>query len=838
MGLLKLLVIVLLIAAAVGGYLYYKKSSTSPTGSTGSPKPPSCKNPGESCSSKADCCDELDCDGGVCTNQGLQAPLQSFLLLSEKGMCITVSDLGALEEGVNGCSWSTDTNDYWFWDGISQLSYRVIARDANGNPVSVKSQSLATPSGEGYPSLSDTAGNVRLTADGAIYSEDFTLCLDIEDTGKLVWKKCLGVPYTFTITPPTGCSTNGQCSVSAQCCPPFNSCVNGACNMCLGNPVCQNPTDYSICDPKTQQFICVSHCTGTITCQSNEHSVCEDNHDGTYNAGCESNCQDVAPSCDSGHLPVCTGSGNSWSWQCPFDPCSQPSPPISNAPVPPDYTLKGDHFEGPAGKAWLYPSWQCQTQTWVNHPGCNTGYYQTCSTPNTKATCNASTNFDWECTSQQDGTDLCGLNATKPTCQDAMCQDLNACGAVTSPGNNWNWVCPSDTSTTLCQLESIYGWDPVQYSGYQGDVIVDTNGVPLYPTVLDDKCRSTIGSYTQYPDQIPKANNPGGTVLDMSGTHTFVPYPSTLDGNGKYVYTDSGHKWNCPTPNPCYPNGTFVTMTGSVWSPIVINPPAGVWGSPSQEELSTVGMCSCSPGFAGHSCQYPASVCNGGAISTCDTDSGRCVGTEYMCMCPDGKYGLHCQFTRDSCKDLGVPENDSDTLTCVCDEGYSGTPCAATCGPTTFSQDTPPIPFPSGNYQIVWADDGWGDISQALMPTEEIPLSQSGCTGDISIGNGKSKYPWVYDNVKQTLMYNGQYLVFDTCHAKLRPDGHMKRWIIGKDPSTGGPCDPNNDQCEGNMPTYYGIYNVDTKSYVCMFTNSCAHTGQCSGGQFSGIYAA
>lgn len=804
-----IVVVILFLIAAVIYIFSRKKSDTSdsPKGPTG----PTCSEAGTNCKNMLDCCDNLECVNGKCIDSNLYQPLASFLLSAES-QCIIADNEGSLRASGT-CSWGLSIDNYWSWDGIKQLSYRVIKKDANGNPVQIITQGIGNPTNTGYPQLVDT-GDVRLASNGSIYSKDFSMCLSIEkDTNKLVWINCLNIPYKFQITPPSGCSENGQCFTGSQCCPPFNSCAFGQCAMCFGNPNCNNPTEYSVCDVNTEQFTCISHCKGMVkSCEVDETSLCSIQPDGEYSLECVSRCQKEIPSCSDGHLPMCTGSGDSWDWKCHPDPCSQPAPSISTAPVPDGYSLKGDHFEGPVGKKWIYPEWQCQTQQWVNVPGCNTGYYQKCDGTDI-ATCNTNTNFDWECIPFTDGVDSCGLIATKPSCADSRCLDLNNCGAVTTPGNNWSWVCPSDSSLNLCQLKSINGWEALRYDGYTGDIIVNKDSKPLYPTITMDSCRSAEAADVSNPDQIPKAKNPKGHVFVENRINKFIGYPPNLDGTHEYVYSDPGSnndpslKWYCPTKNPCYPNGSFVTMTGSTWTPQIITPPDGVNYSPTTDELSTVGKCQCYSDHAGNTCEYTSTgTCNGGAISSCDTATTRCINDEYMCTCPVGKYGLNCKFSESDCNSHGIPGMDDEILTCQCRPMYTG----PTCETLACQGDVYPPPtslLPSGKYNWVslqsFKNSNFDDYDTNLPDSLLTPI--------------------IYDSVSQSIKIDEPYAdVFLTMnHTRCGVDydetaGPLTaKFIIGNLPSFASTesIPIPHTKLQESYPIY-GIYNVDTGMYL------------------------
>lgn len=679
----RVALVIVILALVVGlAYLFLKKGNKSSghhhTGSTGSSV---CANEGSPCSSTK-CCGSLQCTNGYCIEQILSPVIPSlFLTTGSTNYGLTAEGhIGPISEPAVWVSGEVPAS-FWFWDGAGQLALRTPHFNANGAIVAVDSKYILPPTvPNSYVQTQSTPGSgIRLTAQGAIYSSDFGMCVAPDDTNTLMWKNCLGIPYTFDLVTPSQCSTGG-CSPTVPCCPPYNHCDGGGCSTCFGDPMksCPDPTDEAVCG-EDGIYTCKSKCSSTMRdCGIAQTGSCV--IDGTgYTWECAWKCgSSGSVDCGATNVPSCTGSDASgWSWQCPYNACDHPAPSFNPATSPlSGYTWDTDHYENTSpGASWKYPHWECATQTWTFLDGCNQTYKQTCSDPSMKAACSQDTSFQWQCVPHTQYTDLCGLS-TGSCGPDAQCFDISACpGEGQGDGNDWRWICPSSDGTTRCDLIKINNWayPPLNIPGVPDGIVTNAGGVPLYPTVLNSTCRG-VGTDMNHPDARTKINNPAGSLMG-SGTaaNPYALYTGGADRN--HIITvhsiGDGTSVNCISGNPCL-NGTFVPSA----SPLEIDNP-GVVTPPDAGELMKNGSCSCDGGFADSTCSTSVDQCGGptrGTIATCNSGV-KCNPEGYDCTCLSVYRGKHCQFDPSQCSGNGTPNDDLDTLQCTCNPGFAGDTC-------------------------------------------------------------------------------------------------------------------------------------------------------------------
>lgn len=613
-------------------------------------------------------------------------------------------DIGAIPQ------WSSIVvpEQFWYWNGSDTLILKSPQFDANGNVTEVINNYLLPPRMEGYLQFTtdDKTKGIIFNNAGVLYSSDYTLCAQLDDTDKMVWKQCLGTPATFSVVAPENCSTGG-CSSGEPCCPPYVTCQsNGTCSPCFGDSLkfqasnCPNAS-YMVQCQDNGAFKCVSRCDGTAQpqCGDNQTTQCEaTGASGEYSWQCAWKCTGEVPQCGGTDLAMCTGAdAQGWKWECPENPCDHPPPPFDPSKAKPSGSGKWVwHSEGPTGgggyyqnvnspgSPWMYPQYQCNTNTWTFLPGCDQSYKSNCD-PSQKAVCSADTSYMWQCVDPSKYTNLCGVSTGGSDCgADAQCFDISRCGTGSNSANDWRWICPSSQGTTECEIIKIYDWNypPVSAQNYEKGIVYKGD-VPVYPTILNNQCRGA-GSELNHPNARSLINNPPGLVLGSGTNDDPFVYLGTPDVTGKdsYLLTkhtvgDSGvSSWDCATKNPCYPHGSFVNNDGSVYTtPLEIQANPGVVSPPTSNDLLVHGKCSCQPGFAGNSCQYSNSICNHGTIQSCNISGGKCLPEQYSCMCAPDYYGDHCQFTMADCSNHGVPDDASDSLQCTCQFNYSGTVC-------------------------------------------------------------------------------------------------------------------------------------------------------------------
>lgn len=705
-----LILVIVVIVGVVAWLITRQRKGVSPGSQTGS-NIPTCKKQGDACG-VTDCCEgSLTCLSGHCVASGMLSATPAFFL-SIYGKCIGETALGNLGETAQSCAWdpSIIPSSFWEWDGVGQLILKTPVLDVNNKIVDkITNKYLQPPSGaDTYVSVGDgpTTGIV-LNQEGTIYSKDFSLCVNVDGQGNLIWQRCQGYPLTFDVIQPSGCST-GKCSSDTDCCPPYGSCVDGNCATCLGKPGdytaqnCPTIANYAVCTPDGT-YKCKSQCDGTtITCDPDHVAVCErDDVTGQFSLRCEYRCTGSL-SCVDG-IAVCTGDATGgWDWQCPYIPCDHPDsfPTSDQAPSPgAGYTWVTDHWEDGSAGPWMYPKWQCgpssaSTGSWTYVSGCNQNYYMTGCSSTQKAVCSIDTSFQWVCADNRTYLDMCGLSSTTGDCGvDAVCVDIGGCGLTTVGSDNWRWLCPSSEGLTRCEMLKIAGWHDSEIGS---GLAMNVANSPVYPTVKNSLCRDPSATDQSFPDFEPVVGNPSAILLG-NGTndspYSLIPTPGSFDGVSQYIFTNhysSGTiaNWLCASDNPCYPNGSFINAdaTGSPYSsPATLNR-NGVLTPPDSSELFTIGKCSCNPGYAGITCTVTGGVCNNvGIVHQCDTlqESSKCNTVEqYWCECDSSHFGNSCQFTAAQCSNHGTPVDNSDTLQCQCSGLFSGSTCA-TCVSTT-----------------------------------------------------------------------------------------------------------------------------------------------------------
>jgi hypothetical protein len=793
-----------------------KKSSSSSSGG-GSGGAGKCQTIGQKCSSSQDCCDSLGCNSGICKSVNPALAMETFFLKTLDHKCLGLTNEGLIGVVSMDCNWTPGLipNSFWFWDGVSNLILKAPERNVAGSVIDLVNYSILPPTGPGYVKISKNASSgVILTSAGNVYSSDYSLCLSLEEeTEKLRWIECTGIPVQFSFEQPQHCSASkSKCSINAECCPPFGNCVNGQCSTCFGDPIqfqqknCPGPMNYVVCGDNSS-YKCKSQCDGmTKSCDEGSHSVCSIKPDGGYELICEVLCEGNAPKCEN-DIVRCKNTSSAddaphYEWKCPIDYCKDPLsfPHADSAPAPNGYHRVGDHFEvieSIGNESWLYPEWECEKSTggkWIYVKGCNLNVHHKCGI-DTSAVCKGP-KFEWDC-QPNTGLDKCGVQS-KPDCPDAICVD-SVCGNIPGDANGWKWICPSSDQMSTCEAANYVGWFPSTAAGYGGTIYTDNVGNPVYPTINEEKCRSSLGTIADRPDFVKKVSNPKGTI----GKNGYRPFPTYFTGNDDYIYTNyeyNGVEWKCPTKNPCGGNGTFTNSDGSPYQPITINPPAGNVNSPTIEEVLPKGKCVCKKGFAGNQCQYSNDKCNGGTIQGCNDTGDRCVDKQYSCVCPPDTYGKNCQFTRDNCNGHGFPNNNLDTLKCECDKGF-GPPGVCTNVELGCKMGNIPAPasIPEGKYRI---ESEYGYPPQLICLGGYNGLSNNAVFGDC--GNrmaGIITNDFITYKEQKIILSDGRVLMIggDDCRLIFDTDyvGSPSRFIISY-----------------THPNNVLIYSVDAKLYV------------------------
>lgn len=679
--------IIWLVAIAViigiGVFIYIRKKNSG-GGSSGSDDKPGCIKPGNACSSVNDCCDGNDCLDGKCSSRKPIEEIATFYLEAsdtEKGT-VKPQPGGLLKVSHDHLKWSSKVPDFfWTWDGVSNIMLVSPEVDASGKVTKVTSQSIQPPSSDGaYVSLGQKISTgVTLTKDGSIYTTDYTMCVNVDDTQSLVWQKCLGYPYKFNIDYPTDCKPPGnKCVNDHECCAPYSTCTDGKCAACFGDPhtACPDPTTKAVCKGGTYQ--CESKCTDTpLKCMDNQESKCA--IDGNnFKHVCTWKCTDPQrKDCFDGNSMCSIGADGKYVWTCPVNPCDQPPPDISHAPPYSDtnYKFVDGHYEHKTDptKPIYIAIWNCHAQKWDYKPGCSS-HKKTCD--GKRPVCSSDTNFEWVCADEKQYPNMCGLSANTGDCgPDAKCMDISGCGSGTNTASDWRWICPSSENTPICEIMKSNQWQFPGTAIADKTVFFQNANTPIYPTVRNEKCRDTSASYIPGKEIREKIGNPSAIIQGDTKLDIF-PIPTKFSGKDANIFTlfNTGNpevpQWSCSTPNPCGQHGSFSLGTGP-YAPFVVPRPSNYIGPPTGDELMTKGKCTCDDHYAGTKCQYTSSDCSGNGVpKSCNTNDPMCNNSEYMCVCNAGFSGNKCQYSDSTtCSNHGTATPDGK---CNCDAGLVG----------------------------------------------------------------------------------------------------------------------------------------------------------------------
>lgn len=685
-----IIVVILIIAIAVGSFYYLKKkkdkggSGGNNGGGGGGRK--ACSGVSEKCKDTSDCCENYSCSSkGTCEVVRGDGPISSFFLETHLGN--VENDNGRLKETTNKPTWTSSTPpSFWSWDGIGNLSILSPKIDANGSITSVQTQYIQSPTtADSYVSLGSKS-KVILTKDGAIYNTDYTMCVNIDDTHNLIWKKCLTYPYLFTINAPSSCTT-GKCSNNSECCAPYKSCLAGQCVTCFGDPltVCPDPATNAVCENGV--YKCVSKCKDSPRgdCGDNQISKCVDVN-GKFEHQCVWKCEGQQPVYCSDGNSQCAKVGEKYEWKCPENFCNtvEHHPPDSTLAPPPssDYKYNEGHFEktSDASAPWMIPVWHCESKSWKYQGSCNLSHKKECPVGQ-KAVCDNTTEFGWKCVDHTEYPNLCGASASSGDCgPDARCFDLSACGGQKNNSSDWSWVCPSSVNTPICQLFEINNWPYPATNIANENIYFKDATTPIYPTVRNDRCRDPSASFIPGKEFRSKINNPN-VLIEASGTsgnsYNLTHIPTTFHGNDPKVFTlyntgnEEEKQWHCASDNPCSNGGSFIFNNPNN---LVLPRPDSYFGPPTSSELLQVGKCVCPEGFAGATCQYSKSVCsNAGYPTSCNINSEGCIDQQYHCVCENGRTGSNCQYSdATTCNGNGKVNSDGS---CVCNNLVQGEKC-------------------------------------------------------------------------------------------------------------------------------------------------------------------
>jgi len=743
-------VIVLLLLVVLGLIFVFRKKTNKGTdggGSSSGGKGGKCANLNDKCTTHSDCCSGLDCGkDGVCEIQKTNDIITSFFLESKTGL-VEYESSGNLKSTDKKPAWSKTSipNLFWAWDGISNLSVLTPSIDANGKIISVDTHSIQPPAKAGdYVKIGpQISSGVIFTKAGAIYTSDYNLCVTVDDTNNLVWKRCLDYPYLFSINTPVGCSFDGKCSHNSECCPPYNSCLAGQCVKCFGDPLvaCPDPTTMAVC--KNGVYSCVSRCQDSPKqCSGNQESKCVITKDGNFEQQCVWKCKGEQPNyCPDGSA-VCQSSDNqTYEWKCPDNLCNTVEhhpPDISTAPPPANgYKFVNGHFESDSASAWYIPVWHCETGKWGYQATCNLSHKQVCPSGQ-KAVCDNKTDFTWKCVDHTDYPNLCGASATGGDCgSDARCFDISACGGEKNTSSDWSWVCPSSVETSICELFEINNWPYPATNIGDKSVYFQNATTPIYPSVQNDRCRDPTASFITGKEMIEKINNPNVLIHQDGSSYSTISIPPRFSGTDEHIFSlyntdNSEHKqWYCASDNPCGQHGTYEFRDGA-YSPVVIPRPDSYFGPPSETELLQIGKCVCNPQHAGATCQYDTKVCtNNGYPVQCNIDSAGCSKEQYYCVCKDGFTGPNCEFgDKTTCNGNGKANADG---TCTCNNLVQGEKCN----------------LPKCMAKIRSATLG----TKLIVPYSQTPAGKVPVSYDVSLSGTTTGVwnDWIYDQENKTI---------------------------------------------------------------------------------------
>jgi len=553
-GRLGLVVLAIVVVIVILILLRRKKSPLPP------PKPDACRKSGEVCLSGSMCCGSMMCalspsGERKCMDNSLAHPESSFLLSTSEGCLGLVDGVVRIDTSIP-CKFEKGVipRSFWSWDGIKVITIiSPVINESNGQVIDVGNIYLQTPTEGGYARFLTVPGDVRLTSLGIIYDPSYQWCLGVGSDGILRWNSCLGQPFSFTIIAPDKCSEpEAPCNSSDGCCPPYGSCIGGKCSKCFGDPVevqsrlCPRSDYQIVCKDSTYQ--CQSRCEGEPKCSDSSDGSCQPLGPGKWGWKCTSKCLEKdKPVCRGSDNPDCLSSAESpsgtsgtpqWAWKCPRR-CEDEMPPDPHtAPPPsPEYTPRsiGDKvfFEKDHLSAWIYPMWDCPSQTWKYVKGCNLEAKIECDSDKVPV-CGVDTGMEWQCSERNNRLNYCGLSV-KPECSDSVCTDTQPCGGPDA-SIGWKWICPS--SSSLCEMKNYFGIKSINAIDSQGnhrEIAADSSGTPLYPTINNSRCRSQFAADKTHPMLNALINNPpGNLILREDGVSLFLDKFDS-DGKGKYV---------------------------------------------------------------------------------------------------------------------------------------------------------------------------------------------------------------------------------------------------------------------------------------------------------------
>lgn len=244
----------------------------------------------------------------------------------------------------------------------------------------------------------------------------------------------------------------------------------------------------------------------------------------------------------------------------------------------------------------------------------------------------------------------------------------------------------------------------------------DGSGIPIYPTINNDKCKAGGLQFTNdllgyYDGSISSVDNPSAYVHDGNQIYT-----SPLD----YWYKSSVQPYNC------WWDDHLVCKNGGLFTQMCVDESTGNIRKCEKTDIDNrlkQGYCDCSmtsyiskdtggvKPYKGNQCQYDDnSSCNGnGAVN----DDGSCGCNDQWfgnncnsnihtycnnngtyskqtnkCICDNNHFGDLCQYdTRQYCNNHGTYNKDSGE--CVCDVNFAGPVCQFSRSETCHNNGTP-----------------------------------------------------------------------------------------------------------------------------------------------------
>jgi len=185
-----------------------------------------------------------------------------------------------------------------------------------------------------------------------------------------------------------------------------------------------------------------------------------------------------------------------------------------------------------------------------------------------------------------------------------VCFDMSSCDSQSlqssQSSQSFQWFCPSmivEDNIDVCMFMKYYGWHETTID--DSIVLWNSGNVPLFPSIINDRCRDRGASDYSRPHALGQVNSSNVTIIgdgSINRPYETVSFESGIEDT-QYVYsaftTDDSYApmWWCVSPTPCQAGQDLMSSDGTRCSGKIYIEPSNYLGPPTSAELLKVCKC-------------------------------------------------------------------------------------------------------------------------------------------------------------------------------------------------------------------------------------------------------